>query len=183
MDTNLFSLQVTSLGGQAIFQPVVGKQAGQYLIVNPALHTSGGRIQIVTQDRQETQETSLDAVRRREILARQPSYCKILNDLKEAESSESEDCPEQTETTKKEEGADLVLKGEAIEVVDGGQTVKEKTHTFCTALKICYFIDTNSCHQWPAVSDCLARLHGGTYGWWRNSKSTSSVDGSVLRPA
>ena len=114
---------MTSLGGQAIFQPVVGKQAGQYLIVNPALHTSGGRIQIVTQDRQETQETSLDAVRRREILARQPSYCKILNDLKEAESSESEDCPEQTETTKKEEGADLVLKGEAIEVVDGGQTV------------------------------------------------------------
>ena len=32
-----------------------------------------------------------DAMRRREILARQPSYCKILNDLKEVESSESEE--------------------------------------------------------------------------------------------
>lgn len=30
-------------------------------------------------------------MRRREILARQPSYCKILNDLKEVESSESEE--------------------------------------------------------------------------------------------
>merc|ERR1719422_327619 len=91
-DVSSTTVQVASLGGQTIFQPVGAKQAQQYLIVNPALHTSGGRIQIVTQDRQ---EEALDAVRRREILARQPSYCKILNDLKEAESSESEDCQDQ----------------------------------------------------------------------------------------
>jgi len=127
-DVSSTTVQVASLGGQAIFQPVGSKPAQQYLIVNPALHTSGGRIQIVTQDRQ---EEALDAVRRREILARQPSYCKILNDLKEAESSESEDCHEQGDTTrdrqggqKEEVGQDLVMKGEAIEVVDGGQTTQ-----------------------------------------------------------
>jgi len=127
-DVSSTTVQVASLGGQTIFQPVGSKQAQQYLIVNPALHTSGGRIQIVTQDRQ---EEALDAVRRREILARQPSYCKILNDLKEAESSESEDCHEQGDNTrerqggqKEEVGQDLVMKGEAIEVVDGGQTTQ-----------------------------------------------------------
>jgi len=64
------------------------------LIVNKALQGSGGRIQIV--DQPETTGTRenvnvLDAVRRRENYLRQPSYCKILNDLKEVESSESED--------------------------------------------------------------------------------------------
>ena len=46
------------------------------------------------------------------------------------ESSESEDCHEQGDNTrerqggqKEEVGQDLVMKGEAIEVVDGGQTV------------------------------------------------------------
>jgi len=132
-DVSSTTVQVTSLGGQTIFQPVGPKQSQQqqqqqYLIVNnPALHTSGGRIQIVT----DRQEEALDAVRRREILARQPSYCKILNDLKEAESSESEDCTEQGDTIrdrqggqKEEVGQDLVMKGEAIEVVDGGQTTQ-----------------------------------------------------------
>ena len=38
-------------------------------------------------------------MRRREILARQPSYCKILNDLKEVESSESEEQELAGETT------------------------------------------------------------------------------------
>jgi len=131
-DVSSTTVQVTSLG-QTIFQPVGAKQSQQqqqqqYLIVNnPALHTSGGRIQIVT----DRQEEALDAVRRREILARQPSYCKILNDLKEAESSESEDCTEQGDTIrdrqggqKEEVGQDLVMKGEAIEVVDGGQTTQ-----------------------------------------------------------
>jgi len=130
-DVSSTTVQVTSLGGgQAIFQPVgSAKQPQQYLIVNQALHTSGGRIQIVT----DRQDEALDAVRRREILARQPSYCKILNDLKEAESSESEDCTEQGDTSrdrqqlgleKEEVGQDLVMKGEAIEVVDGAQTTQ-----------------------------------------------------------
>jgi len=127
-DVSSTTVQVASLGGQAIFQSVGGKQSQQYLIVsNPALHTSGGRIQIVT----DRQEEALDAVRRREILARQPSYCKILNDLKEAESSESEDCQDQGDTSrerqgqdKEEVGQDLVMKGEAIEVVDGTQTTQ-----------------------------------------------------------
>ena len=68
---------------------------------------------------------SSDAVRiRRELLARQPSYCKILNDLKEVESSESEDQEIPAEVTEKQEkdevtGHDLVMKGETIEVVEG----------------------------------------------------------------
>jgi len=129
-DVSSTTVQVTSLGGaQTIFQPVGTKQPQQYLIVNQALHTSGGRIQIVT----DRQEEALDAVRRREILARQPSYCKILNDLKEAESSESEDCTDQGDSSrdrqqlgleKEEVGQDLVMKGEAIEVVDGAQTTQ-----------------------------------------------------------
>lgn len=129
-DVSSTTVQVTSIGGQTIFQPVGVKQSQQYLIVNPALHTSGGRIQIVTDKQQ--QEEALDAVRRREILARQPSYCKILNDLKEAESDESEDCQDQGDNTRgdrqggqeEEVGQDLVMKGEAIEVVDGGQTTQ-----------------------------------------------------------
>jgi len=52
--------------------------------------------------------------------------------LKEAESDESEDCQDQVENTRgdrqgvqeKEVGQDLVMKGEAIEVVDGGQTTQ-----------------------------------------------------------
>jgi len=114
-------------GGQTLYQglgPV--KQGQQYLIVNPALHTSGGRIQVVS----ERQEEDREVVRRREILARQPSYCKILNDLKEAESSESEDCQDRRDSRdrnreKEEEvGQDLVMKGEAVEVVDGIQTTQ-----------------------------------------------------------
>ena len=87
-------MQVASLAGQQIFQGVAGGKAGQqYLIVNQAgLHSSGGRIQIVT-DRAGVEgtvgageavlragpgEAVLDAVRRREILARQPSYCKVI---------------------------------------------------------------------------------------------------------
>ena len=142
---------MTSLGGQTIFQPVGVKQSQQYLIVNPALHTSGGRIQIVT-DKQ--QEEALDAVRRREILARQPSYCKILNDLKEAESDENEDCQgQQGDNTRgdrqgvqeKEVGQDLVMKGEAIEVVDGGQTVTKLTKVKHDQELTEYFQDTNCC--------------------------------------
>lgn len=60
-----------------------------------------------------------EAVKRREILARQPSYCKILNDLKEAESSGSEDSVDQK---------NLIMKGEAVDIVEQssppqGQTV------------------------------------------------------------
>ena len=118
---------MTSIGGQQIFQS--GGQ--QYLIVNKALQGSGGRIQIVDQ----AQQDSASAAKfRREILARQPSYCKILNDLagndlKEVESSESEDTEISGEATglvskqEKEEpepqGQDLVMKGETIEVVEG----------------------------------------------------------------
>ena len=43
-------MQVTSIGGQQIFQS--GGQ--QYLIVNKALQGSGGRIQIVDQAQQES---------------------------------------------------------------------------------------------------------------------------------
>ena len=47
-------------------------------------------------------------MRRREILARQPSYCKILNDLKEVESSESEEQELAGETTEtKQEKAEV----------------------------------------------------------------------------
>ena len=50
-------------------------------------------------------------MRRREILARQPSYCKILNDLKEVESSESEEQELAGETTEtKQEKAEVGFK-------------------------------------------------------------------------
>ena len=142
------------------------KQSQQYLIVNPALHTSGGRIQIVTDKQQ--QEEALDAVRRREILARQPSYCKILNDLKEAESDENEDCQDQQGdrqgVQEKEVGQDLVMKGEAIEVVDGGQTVTKLTKDKHDKELTEYFQDTNCCDKWAAIPDCVPWLHGGPHG-------------------
>jgi len=112
------TVQVSTLGaGTTIFQPSLATVAGkgqQFLIVNQGgnLHSSGGGIQIVTSNKQEREE----AVKRREILARQPSYCKILNDLKEAESSESEDCQDQ-----KPGLTALTMKGEAVEVVEGAQ--------------------------------------------------------------
>merc|ERR1719410_1416452 len=123
-DVTSTTVQVTSIGGQQIFQSGKGQQ---YLIVNQSLQGNGGRIQIVSSEKQESGETVLvpsDAMRRREILARQPSYCKILNDLKEVESSESEEqelAGEATETKqeKPEVGEDLVMKGEAIDVLDG----------------------------------------------------------------
>lgn len=118
-DVSSTTVQVTSIGGQQIFQS--GGQ--QYLIVNKALQGSGGRIQIVDQQ-EPNRDTVLDAVRRREILARQPSYCKILNELKEVESSESEDQELTGDGTKQEKednntAHDMVMKGESIEVVDG----------------------------------------------------------------
>jgi len=122
-DVSSTTVQVTSLGGQQIFQSGKGQQ---YLIVNQALQGSGGRIQIVTSEKQDGGDSVLDAMRRREILARQPSYCKILNDLKEVESSESEEqelagepVESKEEKAESEVGQDLVMKGEAIEVVEG----------------------------------------------------------------
>ena len=50
-DVSSTTVQVTSIGGQQIFQSGKGQQ---YLIVNQALQGSGGRIQIVTSDKQET---------------------------------------------------------------------------------------------------------------------------------
>merc|ERR1719445_753413 len=120
-DVSSTTVQVTSIGGQQIFQAGKGQQ---YLIVNQALQGSGGRIQIVTSEKQETAgDTVLDAMRRREILARQPSYCKILNDLKEVESSESEEQELAGEAVEsKQEKAELetqtvVINGQAYQIV------------------------------------------------------------------
>ena len=152
-DVSSTTVQVTSIGGQQIFQAGKGQQ---YLIVNQALQGSGGRIQIVTSEKQESSgetvlgeilasnlqphiysSVSSDAMRRREILARQPSYCKILNDLKEVESSESEEqelAGETTETKQEKPEVsrqlhhlqvveDLAMKGEALEVLEGSPAV------------------------------------------------------------
>lgn len=117
------TVQVASLGGAT-------RAPQQFLIVNQGgnLHSSsGGSIQIVTAHKQraltpDSQEKE-EAIRRREILARQPSYCKILNDLKEADTSESED---------REEPPDhkptLTMKGETVEVVE------ETAHTTQTVV-------------------------------------------------
>jgi len=113
------TVQVSTIGaGATIFQPglaTVGAKGQQFLIVNQGtnLHTSGGGIQIVT-----TKQERDDAIKRREILARQPSYCKILNDLKEAESSESEESQE-TGVQEQKPLAGLAMKGETVEVVEG----------------------------------------------------------------
>jgi len=109
------TVQVSSLvsGVPGLFPggATVGGKGQQFLIVNqgPSIHSSGGGIQIVSSNKQEMAE----AVKRREILARQPSYCKILNDLKEAETSESEQdlSPEQPKP--------LAMKGEPLGEVEG----------------------------------------------------------------
>jgi len=108
------TVQVSSLGGAA--------RGHQFLIVNQGgnLHSSGGAIQIVTANSKQEKE---EAIKRREILARQPSYCKILNDLKEAESSESEDREES-----QEQKPNIAMKGEVLEVVE------EPTHTTQTVV-------------------------------------------------
>jgi len=109
-DVSSTTVQVATLGGQQLIQSSSGQQ---FLIVNKALQSSGGRIQIVNQDQPE----KTDAVRRHEILARQPSYCKILNDLKEVESSEEEITGDSVQ--EKDGKQELIVKGEAIEVVEG----------------------------------------------------------------
>jgi len=131
-DVSSTTVQVTSIGGQQIFQS--GGQ--QYLIVNKALGGSGGRIQIVDQA---AQDSASAAKFRREILARQPSYCKILNDLagndlKEVESSESEDTEipaeehglvsKQEKEEPEPQGQALVMKGETLEVVEGSPSTQ-----------------------------------------------------------
>lgn len=119
-DVSSTTVQVTSLGGQQIFQSGKGQQ---YLIVNQALQGSGGRIQIVTSEKQDGGDSVLDAMRRREILARQPSYCKILNDLKEVESSESEEQElagepvESKEEKAESETQTVVINGQAYQIV------------------------------------------------------------------
>jgi len=122
-DVTSTTVQVTSIGGQQIFQSGKGQQ---YLIVNQSLQGNGGRIQIVSSEKQESGETVLvpsDAMRRREILARQPSYCKILNDLKEVESSESEEQEISGEAVegKAEKGESetqtVVINGQAYQIV------------------------------------------------------------------
>ena len=102
------------MGGQTLFQglgPV--KQGQQYLIVNPALHT---RIQVVSERQEEDREGGI----RREVLARQPSYCKILNDLEEAQSSKIEEEDREMHRHEEEEvGEDLVMKSDTIEAAEG----------------------------------------------------------------
>ena len=100
---------------------------------------------------------SSDAVRiRRELLARQPSYCKILNDLKEVESSESEDQEIPAEVTEKQEkddvtGHDLVMKGETIEVVEGApQSVSSATNNFIW-FNVTRISDTDCSDQWSSL--------------------------------
>ena len=152
---------MTSIGGQQIFQS--GGQ--QYLIVNKGLQGSGGRIQIVDQ----AQQDSASAAKfRREILARQPSYCKILNDLagndlKEVESSESEDTElsgeahglvsKQEKEEPEQQGQGLVMKGETIEGVEGSPSVSDYLNTIILMDHI-FFLDPDCVDKRPGLSDC-----------------------------
>ena len=157
---------MTSIGGQQIFQS--GGQ--QYLIVNKALGGSGGRIQIVDQA---AQDSASAAKFRREILARQPSYCKILNDLagndlKEVESSESEDTEipgeehglvsKQEKEEPEAQGQALVMKGETLEVVEGSPSVSD--YYMLYIIRATFFTinifppDPDSADQRPGLSDC-----------------------------
>lgn len=145
---------MTSIGGQQIFQS--GGQ--QYLIVNKALGGSGGRIQIVDQA---AQDSASAAKFRREILARQPSYCKILNDLagndlKEVESSESEDTEiageahglvsKQEKEEPEPQGQALVMKGETLEVVEGSPSVSDYMDTNMSfSLQLLFFPRPRRC--------------------------------------
>lgn len=116
-DVSSTTVQVATIGGQQLIQSSSGQQ---FLIVNKSLQSSGGRIQIVNQEPQEhtTAKEILDAVKRREILARQPSYCKILNDLKEVESEE-ELTGDGSHEKVVEKTPEVMVKGETVEVVEG----------------------------------------------------------------
>jgi len=118
--TNLPEAAVSSTTVQV--SSLTSARGPQFLIVNQGgnLHSSGGAIQIVQAT---TKQENEDAIKRREILARQPSYCKILNDLKEADTSESEDREES-----QEQKPPLTMKGETVEVVE------EATHTTQTVV-------------------------------------------------
>ena len=64
-------------------------------------------------------------MRRREILARQPSYCKILNDLKEVESSESEEQELAGETAEtKQEKSESEVRCQRYKIYWGGGHVR-----------------------------------------------------------
>merc|ERR1719391_569795 len=96
----------TSVSPSSVSTATQGKQV---VVVSSSVEdtpaTQQQQIHIIAQPKAEVEE----AVRRREILARQPSYCKILNDLKEAESSGSEDSVDQKS---------IVMKGETVDIVD-----------------------------------------------------------------
>jgi len=76
----------------------------QVLLLSGGSLSSAQPIQIISQ-----LKSDAEAAKRRELLARQPSYCKILNDLKEAESSESEDSIDHK---------NIVMKGETVDSID-----------------------------------------------------------------
>jgi len=103
--TNLPEAAVSSTTVQV--SSLTSARGPQFLIVNQGgnLHSSGGAIQIV------------------QATTKQPSYCKILNDLKEADTSESEDREES-----QEQKPPLTMKGETVEVVE------EATHTTQTVV-------------------------------------------------
>jgi len=177
------TVQVQSLGGgAAIFQAPGGGGAGgtkqQYLIVNQAgagLHSTGGGIQIVSSGKQEREES----VKRHEILARQPSYCKILNDLKEAESSGSED-------SDRSPGPNIAMKGEHVEVIDAGsahttQTVMINGQQYqivspAAAMENVHTINLNN----PAAGGGVGGVSGGTVQY---TTTTSQNGQTVFLPA
>lgn len=107
------AIQVSSLtGGQTIFQSGSSSSSGpkqQFLLVSPSSALSAGGFHILSSASKQVPDRE-EAVKRREILARQPSYCKILNELKEAESSGSEDSLDEKS---------ISMKGEQVDIVEG----------------------------------------------------------------
>jgi len=146
--------KTSSVSPSSVATPTQGKQV---VVVSSSVEDTPAQqqqIHIIAQPKAEVEE----AVRRREILARQPSYCKILNDLKEAESSGSEDSVEQKS---------IVMKGETVDIVDPtpssqGQTVVINGQQYQIVS--------------PSAMDNVISLSGG-------SQFSSSNGGTVFLPA
>jgi len=78
------------------------------------------------------ESSGISAVKRHELLARQPSYCKILNDLKEVDPVDEDPPPESPPSPrphllKKSPPPELTMKDEVIELPEAGEVRQTQT--------------------------------------------------------
>jgi cAMP response element-binding protein len=158
-------MAANSTSAQSILPNPSIQVSGSQLLSKQVLILSGGGLPLPSSIPSSSSSLALlnphkpeDALKRRELLARQPSYCKILNDLKETESSGSEDSLDHKS---------IVMKGESVELVDSnpasqGQTVVINGQQYQIVS--------------PAAMDSVISLSGG-------NQFTNSNGGTVFLPS